>query len=52
MCLESISEAQSIAPTATSIVIDGAAILQMLKPDAAKAFEDYAHQVFIPYILS
>ena len=24
----------------------------MLKPGAAKTFEDYAHQVFIPYILS
>ena len=40
-----------IAPTATNVVIDGAALVQMLRPGAAKTFEDYAHQVFIPYIL-
>jgi len=46
--LEDLSEAQSNAP-ATSIVLNGATIIQMLKPVAAKNFE-YASQIFIPYI--
>ena len=50
-CLENISEAQSISPTTTMVVIDRAALVQMLKPGASKNFKDYAHQVFIPYML-
>ena len=50
MCLESIAEAQSDAPAVTSVVLDGAVIVQMLKPGTAKTFEEYAHQVFIPYV--
>ena len=50
MCLEDLSEAQSEAPKVTNVVIDGAAIVQMLKPGAATTFEEYAHQVFLPYI--
>ena len=50
VCLESLSEAQSEAPSVTNVVLDGAAIIQMLKPGAAKTFEEYAHQVFLPYI--
>ncbi|KAG7171269.1 hypothetical protein Hamer_G013721 [Homarus americanus] len=38
------------APPATSVVLDGAAVLQMLKPAAAMNFEEYAHEVFIPYM--
>ena len=34
----------------TCIVFDGAAIVQMLKPAASKTFEDYAQQIFIPYM--
>ena len=49
-CLESIFEAQSEAPNVTNVVLDGAATVQMLKPGAAKTFEEYAHQVFLPYI--
>ena len=33
-------------------IIDGAAIVNMLRPGAARKFSDYANQVFIPYILS
>ena len=50
MCLEGLSEAQSEAPSVTNVVLDGAAIIQMLKPGAAKTFEEYARQVFLPYI--
>ncbi len=49
-CLEGLSEVQHRAPKVTTIVIDGAVIVQMLKPGAAKTFEEYAHQVFIPHI--
>ncbi len=50
VCLEGLSEAQSVAPVVTTAIIDGAAIVQMLKPGAAKTFQEYANQVFIPYI--
>ena len=49
-CLGGLSEAQSEAPKVTNVVIDGAVLVQMLKPSAAETFEEYAHQVFIPYI--
>lgn len=31
------------------MVIDGAAIVQMLKPGSTKAFEEYSNTVFEPY---
>ena len=46
---------QTKIPEATCIVLDGAVIIQMMKPAAAKTFREYAHfvqQVFIPYISS
>ncbi len=49
VCLEGLSEAQSVSPVVTTAIIDGAAIVQMLKPGAAKTFQEYANQVFIPY---
>ncbi len=45
VCLEGLSEAQSVAPSATNAVIDGAAVVQMLKPGTAKTFQEYANQV-------
>ena len=51
VCLDYFSEAQSEAPKVSTVVINGAAIVQMLKPGAAETFEQYAHQVFLPYIL-
>ena len=52
ICMEELSEAQSDVPPSTCIILDGAAIIQMLRPGAAKNFDEYAHQVFIPYISS
>lgn len=49
-CLEDLSDARSQAPAATTVILDGAAIVQMLKPGAAKNFDKYAEDVFIPYI--
>lgn len=50
MCLEDLHETQTETPVASSVIVDGAAIVQMLKPAAAKNFAEYASQVFIPYI--
>ena len=51
-CLGDLSPAQAKAPDATCVVLDGAAIIQMMKPAGAKTFDEYAQQVFIPYISS
>ena len=44
VCLECHAEPQSEAPTVTAVVLDGAVIVQMLKPGTAKTFEEYAQQ--------
>ena len=49
-CLEGVAGAQSNAPAVTSVVLDGAVIVPMLKPGTVKTFEEYAHQVVIPYV--
>jgi len=51
-CLEDVSQPRSEAPLTSCIVLDGAVIVQMLKPDTAKSFNEYAHEVFTPHILS
>lgn len=53
-CLEDLvpSQGNSPRPTVQVSIIDGAAIVNMLRPGAARKFSDYANQVFIPYILS
>ena len=38
-------------PIVDAKVIDSAATVQMLTPTVAKTFQDYANNVFIPYIL-
>ena len=50
-CLESsfVSEPQN-TPEVDAIILDGAAIVQMLNPGTAKVFQDYADLVFEPYI--
>ena len=47
-CLEDLSDAQSEAPVTTSIVLDGT--VQMLKPAAVKNYDEYAQEIFIPYL--
>jgi len=49
-CLDDLSPSQTKTHDATCIVLDGAAIKQTMKPAAAKTFDEYAQQVFIPYI--
>ena len=51
-CLEDVSQPRSEAPPTSCIILDGAVIVQMLKPATAKSFSEYAHEVFMPNILS
>ena len=36
----------------TCTIFDGAAIVNMLRPGTAKTFQDYANDIFLPYITS
>ena len=47
-CLEDLSPSQTKTPDATCNVLDGAAIILMMKPAAAKTFDEYAQQVLVP----
>jgi len=40
------------APDVGAKILDGAAIIHMLKPRCSRTFQDYAQQIFIPYLLS
>jgi hypothetical protein len=50
--LENLSPGNSSSPRVQVSIIDGAAIVNMLRPGASKMFSDYAKQVFIPHIMS
>ena len=49
VCLESLCQAQTEAPEFTIAIIDGAAIVKMLKPGGVETCKKYAYQVFISY---
>jgi hypothetical protein len=49
-CMENISMAKSVAPVVTCVVLDGAAIIQMLTLDTTRTFDKYANVIFKPYI--
>ena len=53
-CLENLVPAQDISPTPVVqvILLDGAAIINTLRPGFAKTFSDYATHVFLLYITS
>ena len=51
-CVEDEIEAEDTNPLCDVIVLDAAAIVNMLKPGAAKTFKDYARDVFLPYVKS
>ena len=40
------------SPVADVIILDGPAIVNMLRPGSAKTFADYAKDVFLPYVHS
>lgn len=56
-CLESlvpipsdIQPGNSLIPAVEAVILDGAVIVNMLKPGTARTFSDYASQIFLPYI--
>ena len=53
-CLEYMIPPQKTvaSPHVKLIILDGAAITNMLAPGGAKTVSDYATQVFLPYITS
>ncbi|KAL8566382.1 hypothetical protein ACOMHN_049340 [Nucella lapillus] len=42
---------QGGTPTVDAKILDGAVIVQMLPPKLANTFQDYADNVFLPYIM-
>ena len=51
-CLEdAIEEQDDITPSVEVVVLDGPAIVHMLKPAAARTFREYAQDVFLPSVL-
>jgi len=50
--LEDFSQPKSEVPPTSCIVLDGVVIIKLLKPATAKRFNEYAQQVFVPYIIS
>ena len=51
-CLEELCTTQTEVPLASSAIVDGAAVVQMLHPKDARNFSQYASNVFISYINS
>lgn len=56
-CLEDLvppqkNAAAAVSPPVKVIILDGAPIINMLPPGTAKTFNQYASQVFLPYITS
>ena len=51
-CLEDEVDSEDMNPLSEVVVLDGAAIVNMLKPGSARTFQDYAKDVFLPYVKS
>ena len=49
-CLKSDQAEITSPPVVDATILDGAAIIQMLNPVAAKTFQEYVNKVFAPYI--
>ncbi|CAC5369406.1 unnamed protein product [Mytilus coruscus] len=49
-CLEPLTTTTGDVPEVDVLVIDGAAIVNMLKPSTSRTFDDYADLIFCPYI--
>ena len=46
--LEDLAPVREEPPAVDVLLLDGAAIINILKPGAAKIFKEYAEQVFLP----
>ena len=51
-CLRELEGHSEETPVTTCTVLDGAAIVKMLKPGSASNFAEYASQIFTPYVCS
>ena len=49
-CLEPLSVVTDESPSVEVAIIDGAALVNMLKPSTSRTFDEYAATVFLPYI--
>ena len=50
-CLEKNGQAQAQRPSVEALLLDGAAIVNMLKPGVSKTFQEYSETVFLPYLI-
>ena len=50
-CLEKNGPVQTQSPSVEALLLDGAAIVNMLKPGASKTFQEYSETVFLPYVI-
>ena len=49
-CLESSTEFKVDSPDTDVIILDGAVVVNILKPAVARTFDEYAVNVFLPYV--
>ena len=49
-CLDKIIPGQAEAPSVEMMLLDGAAIVNMLKPGPSRTFQEYSQGVFLPYV--
>ena len=49
-CLEKVHPSSSEVPATDTIILDRAAIVNMVQPRGCKTFQDYAENCFIPYL--
>ena len=49
-CLEECADRPDREPESDAIVVDGAAVVNALKPRGCKIFEEYAVSIFIPFV--
>ena len=52
ICLETVQPAVESVPDHDALIVDGSALVNMLKPGTSRTFLDYADKVFMPSILS
>ena len=50
-CLEKVSPGQGEVLLVDVRLLDGAVTDNMLKPGSSEAFEEYSHDVFLPYVI-
>ena len=49
-CLEKVSPSQNDRQDVDMLLLDGAVIVNMLRPRAVKTFQEYSQQVFLPFL--